>query len=52
MKKRTVKWLDMKKVHKGFAQLEPCGYCGTSTDPNDMCQSCWDELQNRESEVR
>ena len=23
---------------------EPCGYCGSSQDPNDICESCWDAM--------
>lgn len=24
---------------------EACGYCGRSQDPNDICKSCWDNMQ-------
>ena len=24
---------------------DPCGYCGTSQDPNDICKPCYDDLQ-------
>ena len=24
--------------------IEPCGYCGDSQDPNDICLTCYEEL--------
>lgn len=34
-------------AHLGVRELEPCGYCNpkTSDNPNDMCKSCWDNMQ-------
>ena len=26
---------------------EPCGYCGDSQDPNDICITCWNKLEDR-----
>lgn len=25
-------------------KVEPCGYCGTSTDPNHICKPCWEAM--------
>lgn len=25
---------------------DPCGYCGTSQNPNDICRICFDDLSN------
>ena len=30
------------------AASEPCGYCGASDNPNDMCKSCWDDMQGEQ----
>lgn len=27
-----------------FNADEDCGYCGSSTDPNDICITCWDNM--------
>lgn len=24
--------------------IESCGYCGDSQNPNDICEACWDAL--------
>jgi len=24
---------------------EPCGYCGSSDNPNDICLKCWVDMQ-------
>ena len=30
------------ECHATPADLEdPCGYCGSSDDPNDICEDCW-----------
>lgn len=23
---------------------EPCGYCGSSSNPNDICEDCWNSM--------
>ena len=30
---------------EGNVDPDPCGYCGDSNDPNDICKSCWDNMK-------
>ena len=32
------------KQHIDDVDDDPCGYCGTSQNPNDICRRCFDSL--------
>lgn len=37
----------LNKKHKPECQLckkEKCGYCGNGTDPDDICDDCWNKM--------
>ena len=32
-------------VIKSYLKLEPCGYCGKSSNPEMMCYKCWKRIR-------
>jgi hypothetical protein len=34
-------------IQKKKLSKEPCGYCGTSTDPEVICKKCWSKMEKK-----